>query len=168
MFAHSITLLLFPTIMAFAASSDILTMTISNRFSLILAGGFFALAFLNGMSWMEILMHASAGVIVLIAFFICFTRGWVGGGDAKLAAATALWFGFSHLLDYLLIASLFGGALTILLLLLRGFPLPSWLQDQEWAKRLHDKKSRIPYGVALAAGALFIYPETIWMKAVSM
>jgi prepilin peptidase CpaA len=63
---------------------------------------------------------------------------------------------------------LFGGALTILLLLLRGFPLPSWLQDQEWAKRLHDKKSRIPYGVALAAGALFIYPETIWMKAVSM
>ena len=66
MFAHSITLLLFPTIMAFAASSDILTMTISNRFSLILAGGFLALALLNGMSGMEMLMHASAGIVVLI------------------------------------------------------------------------------------------------------
>ena len=168
MVAHTITLLLFPAIMAFAASSDILTMKISNRFSLLLAGGFFALALLNGMSGMEMLMHAFAGVIVLIVSFICFARGWIGGGDAKLAAATALWFGFSHLMDYLLIASLFGGALTLLLLLLRRFPLPSWLHDQEWAKRLHDKKSRVPYGVALAAGALFIYPETIWMKAVSM
>src|SRR5262249_28921528 len=113
-------------------------------------------------------MHVSAGVIVLVVSFICFANGWIGGGDAKLAAATALWFGFSHLLDYLLIASLFGGALTVLLLQLRRFPLPFWLQDQEWAKRLHDNKAGIPYGVALAAAALFIYPETIWMKAISM
>jgi len=168
MVAHTITLFLFPTIMAFAASSDILTMTISNRISLILAGGFLALALLNGMSGMEMLMHASAGIIVLIVSFICFASGWIGGGDAKLAAATALWFGFSHLLDYLLIASLFGGVLTIVLLQLRRFPLPSWLHDQEWAMRLHDKKSGIPYGVALAAAALFVYPETIWMKAISM
>ena len=168
MVAHTITLFLFPTIMAFAASSDILTMTISNRISLILAGGFLALALLNGMSGMEMLMHASAGIVVLIVSFICFANGWIGGGDAKLAAATALWFGFSHLLDYLLFASLFGGALTIVLLQLRRLPLPSWLHDQEWAIRLHDKKSGIPYGIALAAAALFVYPETIWMRAVSL
>ena len=168
MFALTITLLLFPTIMAFAASSDILTMTISNRFCLILIGGFFALALLNGMSGMEILMHASAGAIVLIGSFICFAAGWIAGGDAKLAAATALWFGFSHLMHYLLIASLFGGALTLLIIQLRRYPLPYCLLDQDWATRLHDGKCRVPYGVALAAGALFIYPETIWMKAVSM
>ena len=51
--------------------------------------------------------------------------GWIGGGDAKLAAATALWFGFDHLLDYLLYASLFGGALTLVLLQFRQWPLPS-------------------------------------------
>jgi prepilin peptidase CpaA len=168
MAADAIGLLLFPAIMAFAASSDLLTMTISNRITLILAGGFLALALLNGMTGMEILMHAAAGGVVLIISFICFANGWIGGGDAKLAAATVLWFGFSHLLDYLLIASLFGGALTVLLLLMRNVPLPSWLHGQEWAQRLHDNKTGIPYGIALAAAALFIYPDTIWMKAITM
>ncbi len=168
MAADAIRLLLFPAIMAFAASSDLLTMTISNRISLILAGGFFVLALLNGMSGMEILLHATAGGIVLIISFVCFARGWIGGGDAKLAAATVLWLGFSHLLDYLLMASLFGGALTLLLLQARKFPLPSWLAGQEWAQRLHDTNTGIPYGIALAAAALFIYPDTIWMKAVAM
>src|SRR5208282_2811624 len=41
---------------------------------------------------------------------------WIGGGDAKLAAATVLWLGFAHLADYLVYASLFGGALTVALI----------------------------------------------------
>src|SRR3954466_6554834 len=98
MAVNAITLLLFPSIMAFAASSDILTMRISNWFSLALAAGFFALALLNGMGAIEILLHVSAGVTILILAFICFSNGWIGGGDAKLAAATGLWFGFSQLM----------------------------------------------------------------------
>ena len=54
MVADAIRLMLFPAMMAFAASTDLLTMTISNRVSLILAGGFFALALICGMSVMEI------------------------------------------------------------------------------------------------------------------
>ena len=54
--------------------------------------------------------HAGAGALVLVIAFACFAFGWIGGGDAKLAAAAALWFGFDHLLDYLVYASLFGGA----------------------------------------------------------
>ena len=50
--------------------------------------------------------------------------GWIGGGDAKLAAATALWFGFDFLLDYLVYASLFGGVLTLVLIQFRRLPLP--------------------------------------------
>jgi prepilin peptidase CpaA len=94
--------------------------------------------------------------------------GWIGGGDAKVAAATALWFGFGHLLDYLLSASLFGGVLTLTLLQFRQWPLPYPLSGQTWLLRLHAKDSGIPYGIALAFSALLIYPETDWIRAIDL
>jgi prepilin peptidase CpaA len=168
MIADALRLMLFPALMAFAASSDLLTMTISNRVTLILAGGFFGLAAAGGMGGFEMLMHLGAGAAVLVAGFICFARGWMGGGDAKLAAATALWFGFNHLFDYLIYASLFGGALTILLLQYRMLPLPRFLANQQWAARLHEKECGVPYGIALAAAGLCVYPETAFMKAIGL
>jgi prepilin peptidase CpaA len=167
MLADAIRLMLFPALMAFAACSDLLTMTISNRVSLALVAGFFALAFMIGMSPALIMSHIGAAAVVLVVAFVFFARGWIGGGDAKLAAATALWFGFDHLMPYLLYASLLGGALTILLLNLRTMPLPSLLLGQSWAERLHRKDSDVPYGIGLAAAALIIYPDTIWMKAIA-
>ena len=103
-------LLLFPALMAFAAASDLFTMTISNRVSLALAAGFLALAPLSGMGLHESSRISGPGRCVLVVAFVCFAMGWVGGGDAKVAAAAALWFGFGHLMNYLLYASLFGGA----------------------------------------------------------
>ncbi len=161
-------LLLFPALMAFAAASDLFTMTISNRVSLLLAAGFLVLAVASGMNGYDIMMHVGAGVAVLAVGFGCFAMGWVGGGDAKVAAAAALWFGFAHLMNYLLYASLFGGALTLLLLQFRQWPLPVSLAGQPWLTRLHAKETGIPYGIALAIGALMIYPETEWMKAVDL
>jgi prepilin peptidase CpaA len=116
----------------------------------------------------EILTHIGAGAVVLVVAFGCFAMGWVGGGDAKVAASAALWFGFAHLMDYLLYAALFGGALTLLLIQLRQWPLPYPLARQAWLQRLHAKESGIPYGIALAIGALMIYPETEWVKAVNL
>ena len=168
MIADALRLMLFPALMAFAASSDLLTMTISNRVSLILAAGFFGLAAAGGMGGFDMVMHLGAGAAVLVAGFICFARGWMGGGDAKLAAATALWFGFDHLFDYLIYASLFGGALTILLLQYRMLPLPRFLADQQWAARLHEKECGVPYGIALAAAGLCVYPETAFMKSIGL
>lgn len=161
-------LLLFPALMAFAAASDLLTMTISNRVSLAIAAGFLILAALSGISPTDILFHVGAGAVVLVVAFLCFAMGWVGGGDAKLAAAAALWFGFAHLMDYLLHAALFGGVLTVLLMQFRQWPLPYSLAGQPWLLRLHAKESGIPYGIALAIGALMIYPETDWVKAVDL
>src|SRR5262245_49955878 len=161
-------LLLFPALMAFAAASDLFTMTISNRVSLALIAGFIALAILGGMGLHDILMHIGAGAAVLAVAFACFAMGWVGGGDAKVVACVALWFGFDHLLDYLLYVSLFGGALTVLLVQFRQWPLPALLSGQTWLTRLHDRKTRVPYGIALAFGALMIYPETEWIKAVDL
>jgi prepilin peptidase CpaA len=166
MVATALALVLFPAMMAFAASSDLLTMTISNRVSLILIGGFFLFALVIGVGVSTILWHIGAGCMVLAIAFGCFAMGWIGGGDAKLAAATALWFGFDHLLPYLFYASLFGGALTLLLLLFRTLPLPQYLAVQQWVQRLHDKKGGVPYGIALAAAALLVYPDTLWMQAV--
>ena len=159
---------LFPALMAFAAASDLFTMTISNRVSLALAAGFLALALLSGMAFHDILWHLGAGLTVLVVAFGCFAMGWVGGGDAKVAAAAALWFGFGHLLNYLLYASVFGGVLTLLLLQFRQWPLPWQLAGQRWLLKLHAKETGIPYGIALAIGALMIYPETEWIKAVDL
>ena len=99
-------LMLFPALMAFAASSDLLTMTISNRVSMILMAGFFALALGSGMSASDILYHVAASGAVLLVAFGLFTQGWIGGG--------------------------------------------------------------VPYGIALAAAALTVYPETQWMAPVGV
>jgi prepilin peptidase CpaA len=109
------------------------------------------------------LMHVAAAAIVLVVAFICFAQGWIGGGDAKLAAATALWFGFDHLFEYLVYASLFGGVLTLVLIQFRTLPLPAPLARQPWIMRLHEEGGGIPYGIALAAAALAVYPKTGWM-----
>ncbi len=79
-----------------------------------------------------------------------------------------MWLGFDHLLPYLIYASLFGGALTLLLIQFRLAPLPSVLARQPWVQRLHDSDSGVPYGIALAAAALAVYPQTPWMAAVGL
>jgi prepilin peptidase CpaA len=161
-------LLLFPALMAFAAASDLLTMTISNRVSLALVAGFFVIALVSGMAPYDVLIHVGAGALMLVVAFACFAMGWVGGGDAKVAASVALWFGFAQLVNFLLYASLFGGALTLLLLQFRQWPLPYGLAGQAWLARLHAKESGIPYGIALAISALMVYPETEWVKAIDL
>ena len=165
---EALALTLFPAMMAYAASSDFLTMTIANRVSIVLGVGFVVLAAITGMSFQEMLMHAGAGAAVLVAAFVCFACGWIGGGDAKLAAVTALWLGFSHLADYLLYASLLGGALTLALMQFRAVPLPQLFVGREWAERLHRHDGGVPYGIALAASALLVYPHTEWLRTAGL
>jgi prepilin peptidase CpaA len=167
MLIETIRLTLFPVMLAFAAFSDLFTMTIANRVSLILVGGFLGLALLTGMSTHDMLSHAGAGAAVLIVAFVCFTQGWIGGGDAKLAAATVLWLGVGHIADYLICASLLGGALTMALIHFRTMPMPQMLMGREWAERLHRQDAGVPYGIALAVAALVVYPQTEWMTALS-
>ena len=164
----TIRLLLFPALMAFAASSDLFTMTISNKVSLALVGCFVILALAIGMGPREMGMHAGAAATVLVVAFVFFTQGWIGGGDAKLAAATVLWLGFDYLLNYLVYASLLGGALTLLLIEFRLVPLPGLVAGQCWAQRLHRRDGDVPYGIALAGAALLVYPDTPWMNAIGM
>lgn len=153
-------LLVFPLLMAFAASSDLLTMRISNKLVLLVAGAFFAVALLAGFSIELIGMHVAAAAVVLVVSFTFFALRWIGGGDAKLIAATTLWFGFEGVLGYLVFASLLGGTLTLSLLAVRRWPLPLQLKQVLWIDRLHDSKTGVPYGIALAAAGLLVYPSS--------
>lgn len=158
-------LLIFPAMMAFAAASDLFTMTISNRVSFVLIGGFVVLAAVTGMPWATVGLHVGAGLLVLVIGFTCFAFGWIGGGDAKLAASTALWLGWSQLLEYAVYSSLLGGLLTMAVLNLRGAPLhPPFLMREGWYARITDENTGIPYGIALAAAGLILYPGSIWMS----
>jgi prepilin peptidase CpaA len=156
-------LLVFPALMAYAAASDLLTMTIPNRVSLALVAAFAVFAIVSGLTAQAALLHVAAGAIVLACCFVMFALGWIGGGDAKLAAATALWLGFDTLMEYLLVASIAGGALTFAILAMRKLPLPAVALGWDWLMRLHHPKAGVPYGIALALAALAVYPHTaIW------
>ncbi len=153
---------IFPVMVTVAACYDLLTMQIPNRFPAVLAVAFLALALAAGLSPSEIGIHLLTGLGVLIGTFALFAFGFLGGGDAKLASAAALWFGTEQTLPFLVLTGLFGGALSLAVLGFRALPLPAFLLDWPPAERLHEKGAGVPYGVALAAAALMVFPETQW------
>ena len=164
----ALTIVIFPALMAYAAFSDLFTMTISNWISIVLVVAFVVLALVLGLPLSTIAFHLACGFAVLVLTFALFAFGWIGGGDAKLAATTAVWMGFDHLAEYGLGSALLGGALTLALLQFRRLPMPNWAQARAWVMRLHDKDNGVPYGVALAAAGLLLYPETrIFLAALS-
>ncbi len=158
-------LLVFPLAMAVGGLMDLLTMTIPNRVSLALVAAFLPAALLTGMPWPAFFDHVLAGAAMLVVGILMFARGWLGGGDAKLLAAASLWFGVENLVAYLVLVAFLGGVLAIAILSYRRFVPPLWIARPAWAVRLHDRKSGMPYGVALAAAALWLYPSTAWFTA---
>lgn len=165
MIKDTLLLMVFPAAMALAAATDLFTMTVPNRIALALVAGFFLLAPMIGMGWSDVGLHVAMGLLGLGVAFCLFAFGWVGGGDAKLFAATCLWLGPELLFTYAVFAALLGGALTLGLLVLRGVPLPAPLASQGWLVRLHSAEEGVPYGIALAAAGLIVYPQTPFMAA---
>lgn len=158
MIAYSL-LLVFPAVMIFAALSDLFTLKIPNRLSIILVAVFFPLALLAGLPLETMAMHVAAGAGILLIGFILFSTGTLGGGDAKLLAAASLWVGLAPLVDFFTYVALIGGALAVGILIYRRVPDES-LAGPDWALRLHDKSIGIPYGIAIAGAALITFPAT--------
>ena len=153
--------------MAAPISSDLTTMRIPNWIAAALVGGNLLISLWLRLPLTAITLNFSCGAAVLLLATALFSLGWIGGGDAKLAAATAVWIGWRSILDYGLAASIFGGLLTALILVSRALPLPPALAAQPWISRLHDRRSGIPYGVALGAAGLLLYPHTqIWAGSI--
>ena len=159
----------FPVAMAFAAANDLFTMTIPNKISLALIVLFFAAALATSLPWETMGLHLAVGAAVLVFGFVLFQFKMLGGGDAKLMAAGALWMGFDHVLYFMAYVTIFGGVLAVAILMYRrmvsagtvvALPLP------KWATKLHAEGTGIPYGIAIAAAALVLYPQTAWFQAV--
>ncbi|MBS0242366.1 MAG: prepilin peptidase [Proteobacteria bacterium] len=154
--------------MAFAGAMDLFTMTIPNRISIGLILAFIVAAIAAPLGWWDIASHVGAGLLMLVVGIGMFSLGWLGGGDAKLMAAAALWFGFGQLLQFLLMTSIAGGVLVFAILSFRRAELPLLIADEPWALRLHAKAGGIPYGIALAAAGLWLYPKTTWLTTLVM
>lgn len=153
---------LFPWAMAFGAAMDLFTMTIPNRVSMLMVIGFLLLAPFMGLGFEGFLSHLGAGAAMLAVGVVMFALGWLGGGDAKLFAAGALWVGFDHLLEFTFFITLAGGALTLGLLSFRQTLPHPWIIKQNWAMHLHNPTTGVPYGIAIAIAALLVYPDMPW------
>jgi prepilin peptidase CpaA len=166
MLAQAILLAFLPGLLAYACFSDLFTMRISNRVCMFVFGLFPVAAFSAGMDPSTVGLHVVAGLTVLAVSFTLFAFGWVGGGDAKLVAASAVWFGFELVLEYVALSCVIGGGLTLAILFARQHPLPAGLMDQGWISHLHNRTTGIPYGIALGIAALIMLPHSaIWKLA---
>lgn len=138
-----------------AAVIDVRTFTISNGLNATVA----LLAPLYWWSiglplWPDAAIQVAVAAAVFAVLAATFYIGMMGGGDVKLAAALALWFQPFTTLKILVIMSLAGGVLTLIVLLLhkkRGKPP---IDGDEPAA-----KPEVPYGVAIAIGALWILAQ---------
>ena len=168
-----ITVLGFSLLMATAAVKDLTSFTIPNWISLALVAGFVpaAGAALNaGTPLGEVLVCLGVGFAALLVGMGMFAARWIGGGDAKLMAAAALWLGAPGLAPFLMWTTLAGGALTFFLIAARrhgaSFVGHTGPDAEGWVGRLMDRRGDVPYGVAIAVGALAAFPFGALTRAV--
>lgn len=152
-------LCLFPAMVIVAGLYDITTFTIPNWISIALGLAFIPAAFLTGSSWTEVGLCLAVGLGCFVLGVGMFAMNWIGGGDAKLMAAAGLWLGWPEVIRYLVFTGLAGGVLAVSLLALRS----AWLRryaaaGPTWMGRLATPGGSAPYGVAIAVGALAVFP----------
>jgi len=146
-------------LVCYGAWSDARTLRIPNTVSLAVLAAFIPMALMAGIGLEAIAWHLGAGVLVLVVGFALFAVGWFGGGDAKLMAAAGVWVGWDQLPYFIFSVVLTGGILSILVILLRrGLGVwPDWVVKS--AEGLFTPNKAVPYGVAIAAGAMFTVPR---------
>ena len=165
-FIQAVLLLGFPALVIFGALRDLTSYIIPNWISGLLILSFAPAAFAAGLPLPAMGLHLAVGVAALVIGMAMFALNWIGGGDAKLFAASALWLGWPGSLEFLVVTGLAGGVLTFALFGLRS-PLvrPYVLSGPGWVNRLAEPKGDLPYGVAIAVGALVAFPGSALMKA---
>jgi prepilin peptidase CpaA len=154
-------LTLFPALVIIAALTDATSFTIPNRISLLLLVIYLPASLLLGRPLTEIGVEVAVGVVALVVGMAMFAAGWIGGGDAKLFAVCALWLGLRGAPSFLLVTAIAGGGLAVLLLNARSSMLRTYFAaGPAWLARLATPGGDVPYGVAIAAGALAAFPQS--------
>jgi prepilin peptidase CpaA len=156
----------FPALVIVAALGDLTTYRIRNWLSLALVAGFAAAAPAMGLPLAALGLHLGVGAGALVLGMVMFALGWIGGGDAKLFAAAALWLGWPAMATYGVVTCVAGGGLATGLLVLRSAYLrPFVVTGPAWVGRLAEPGENVPYGVAIAVGALAALPESPFIAA---
>ena len=146
---------LFAALVVVAALKDLSSFTIPNWISIALALAFAPAALVAHVPLSSVGISFAVAFVVLLFAAGMFAMGWIGGGDAKLMAASALWVGLRGIAPFALYTGLAGGALALILVALRSaWLLPLAAAGPAWAKRLATPGEAAPYGVAIAIGAL--------------
>ena len=153
-------LIVLPALTIVAALTDVTTMKIPNWISLALIVSFFPAALLTGLAPMTILIHVGIGIAALLIGMVLFAFRVIGGGDAKLLAATCLWMGLTGSGPFIVWTALVGGFLSLGLLMARQHARPFVIGAPAWVETLMEPKGDIPYGTAIAVGALIAYPAS--------
>lgn len=152
-------LLVFPALLFWAAARDVATMEIPNRISILLALTFLPAALLCGLTAPAIAAHLVFGAMAFAGAYALFHFGLLGGGDAKIIAASAPWIGLAGAPTYLAWTAAAGGVLALCALAARSVFSPHANQPA-FLQRLLDKKCGVPYAVALAVGGLAALPHS--------
>jgi prepilin peptidase CpaA len=161
-------------LLAWAALSDALRLRIPNRvpiallaiYPLYLLSNGTALADLPGM----VLPALGLALMCFLIGFVLFARNWMGGGDVKLISVCALWAGPALIPEFLIITSLVGGVqamasvlrLPTLVMASLPFSVPqlapaSAATTVEGTQGVPQTRKRtLPYGIAIAAGGLYV------------
>ncbi|MEM7189899.1 MAG: prepilin peptidase [Pseudomonadota bacterium] len=145
---------LFLGVMVHAMITDVRHRQIMNQAVLVLALGYLPMALICGLAASEMLMGLAMALVVFAAGFACFCAGWMGGGDVKLGAATALWLGAGQVPAFLLLSAILGAVLCIGILAYRRWRSPV------------EHRPGIPYGPALVVAAVVLFPSSPWFAAV--
>jgi prepilin peptidase CpaA len=162
---HFLSISVFPLLMIIAGAGDALSLRIPNRLTLAIFAAFFPLAWATGMPLDVFGFHVLTGVILFVVGFMLFSAGLFGGGDAKLLAAAGIWFGSSQALPFLVFTALAGGVLALCVGLWSVISMSWDIHDVSWAKKLSGLRPSVPYGYALAIGAILAFPQSWWMVA---
>jgi prepilin peptidase CpaA len=151
---------IFPALVITAALRDLTSFTIPNWISVALAAAFVPAALAGGVGWEGFGLHLAVGLAGFIAGVAMFALGWIGGGDAKLFAAAALWLGWPAAAPFVLVTAIAGGGLAVGLLAMRSSLVRAYTPAgvPAWTLRLMEQGGPAPYGVAIAVGALFAFP----------
>ncbi len=167
----TVTLLLLsilPCLVIIAGLRDLTTMTIPNWISGLLILGFFPAAYVVGLPPMTVALHVGVAFAALLVGMGLFAMRVIGGGDAKLMAAACLWLGLGGSGMFMLWTGFAGGIFCLALIFARKQLQPYLMGAPGWVTHLLEPKGDIPYGVAIAAGALMAFPSSGLLTAFAM
>lgn len=150
-----------PCLVIAAGLHDLTTMKIPNWISGLVILFFFPAAFLVGLSPMTVAVHFGVAVVALLVGMGLFAMRVIGGGDAKLMAAVCLWLGLTGSAMFILWTALAGGVVCLVLIFARRDLRPHVIGAPAWVDTLLEPKGDLPYGIAVAIGALMAFPSSI-------